>query len=190
MAQTLYAAFPTVADAEKAAGALLDYGVRKEDVSVVAAHAGTDAPVYADDLKTSTDDELHTDKAAKHGISTTTAGDAEAGAAKGTGIGLGLGVLAAIASLVVPGFGLVLGGGALATAIGGLVGATAAGAVAGGVTGYLKDQGVPDEVVTRYHDAVQQGGAFLAISVPSDKVDAVTAEGIIAKYGASDVNTY
>lgn len=36
MAQTVYASFPDAALAEKAAGALLDYGVRQEDISLVA----------------------------------------------------------------------------------------------------------------------------------------------------------
>ncbi len=43
-----------------------------------------------------------------------------------------------------PGVGLVVGGGALALAIGGALGTTAAGAVAGGMAGYLKDQGVSE----------------------------------------------
>ena len=44
MPQTIYASFADPANAEKAAGALLDYGVRKEDLSVVAneRHVWTD----------------------------------------------------------------------------------------------------------------------------------------------------
>jgi len=131
-----------------------------------------------------------TERAAKQGISTTTPGDAAAGAAKGAGIGLGVGVLAALASLVIPGFGLVVGGGALATAIAGAAGATAAGAIAGGVHGYLKDQGVPDEVAVDYDNAVKHGGAILALTLPSGNVDEAKAREILAKYHASNVNTY
>lgn len=131
-----------------------------------------------------------TELAAKQGLSTTTPGDAAAGAAKGAGIGLGVGVLAALASLVVPGFGLVVGGGALATAIAGAAGATAAGAVAGGVHGYLKDQGVPDQAAMDYDHAVKNGGAVLAVSVPSGDVDEATCREVLAKYNASNVNTY
>jgi hypothetical protein len=131
-----------------------------------------------------------TELAAKQGFSTTTPGDAAAGAAKGAGIGLGVGILAALASLAVPGFGLVAGGGALATAIAGAAGATAAGAVAGGVHGYLKDQGVPDHVAMDYDHAVKTGGAVLAVSVPSGDVDEATCREILAKYSASNVNTY
>ncbi len=131
-----------------------------------------------------------TDMSAKHGISTTTPQDAGEGAVKGTGIGLGLGILAGLASLLVPGVGLVVGGGALATALGGTALAAGAGAVAGGVTGYLKEQGVPGEAVQRYQGTIEQGGAVLSLNVPSGKVDQATAEQVLAKYGAGDVNSY
>src|SRR5205807_3633374 len=123
--------------------------------------------------------------AAKQGISTTTPGDAGAGAAKGAGIGLGVGALVALASMIVPGFGLVMGGGALATAIAGAAGATAAGAVAGGVHGYLKDQGVPEDVAAIYDEAYHGGGALIAVTVPSGDIDEMKAREILAKYGAT-----
>jgi len=308
MAQTIYASFADASLAEKAAGALLDYGVRNEDISLVSRERGTDddttrrdytahgasvaeregTTTYADrndavnagdsawkgtesvgnkigegmdragarvagafgaagteanldraadehrmearddagesranfraatDLDETTGSRTYnttdtnyadrdsnttvinhttgegdrTELAAKQGLSTTTPGDAAAGAAKGAGIGLGVGVLAALASLVIPGFGLVVGGGALATALAGAAGATAAGAVAGGVHGYLKDQGVPDQVAMDYDYAVNTGGAVLAVTVPSGNVDEATCREILAKYSANNVNTY
>ena len=128
--------------------------------------------------------------AAKHGISTTTPEDAGEGAVKGTGIGLGVGILASIAALTVPGIGLVLGGGALAAALGATALTAGAGAIAGGATGYLKDQGVPHEAAERYHSTVAGGGAVLSINVPSGDVDQATAEAVLSKYGAGDVNAY
>ena len=303
MPQTIYASFPTAGLCEQAAGALLDYGVRKEDVSVVApyeswqnnvaaplrpgaatetAYSGTShdwrarvqcgrlrrrcvaetgdrlagavtgavgasnaaagfeqaadersvsdagyrggetriesgavlrSPTdsgYTDTDRISPSSDVayvndqnrvtaahddadrspDIDGSAKQGISVTTPGDAGAGAAKGAGWGLGLGALAAIASLAIPGFGLVLGGGALATAIAGAVGTTVAGAAAGGVVGYLKDQGVPDEVAANYDQAIQSGGAMLAVIVPSNDVDSVAAEQVLRKYGATNINSY
>lgn len=131
-----------------------------------------------------------TEFAAKQGISTTTGADAADAAVTGTGIGLGVGALAALASLMIPGFGIVIGGGALATALAGAAGATAAGAIAGGVTGYLKDQGVPEHVATDYSKAVENGGAFLTIEVPTGSVDRFKAEEIIGKYNATNINAY
>lgn len=255
MAQTIYASFADASLAEKAAGALLDYGVRQEDLSLVANNrygqarvtegrnidadsvnrnfrgdwtedqsgyrGGVAAPertvvaaptnnyvgsptavpvetgaAYDNSYEDTADrddvdtDDRGTESAAKHGISTTTAGDAEVGAAKGAGWGLGIGILGIIASLAVPGVGWVVGGGALATAIAGAVGTTVAGAIAGGVTGYLKDQGVPAEVAADYGKNVENGGALLAVTVPSGSVDVGTAEQVLSKYGASNVSSY
>jgi len=128
--------------------------------------------------------------AAKHGISTTTPEDAGEGAVKGTGIGLGIGILASLAALTIPGVGLVLGGGALAAALGATALTAGAGAIAGGATGFLKDQGVPHEAADRYHGTVAGGGAVLSINVPSGSVDQATAESVLSKYGAADVNAY
>jgi hypothetical protein len=188
MGQTLYAAFADASLAEKAAGALLDHGVRNEDISLVSAQRQDHPGTTTVDHRTGQGDK--TEIAAKQGLSTTTPGDAAAGAAKGAGIGLGVGVAAALAAILIPGVGLVVGGGALATALAGAAGATAAGAVAGGVHGYLKDQGVPDEVAVNYKHAYETGGAILAVHVPSNNVDQATVEDLLAKYHASNVNTY
>ena len=248
MSQTIYASFADPANAEKAAGALLDYGVRQEDLSVVANEKytwseaqrvgdtpssgrlggetrgavldrPTDSagyresrigdPFYSDVTDINTTDRItvvetdvdiidrpdNTESAAKHGFSTTTAADAGAGAATGAEIGLGLGVLAGIASIAfVPGVGTLLGAGLLSQAIGlavaGAAGTTAAGAIAGGVTGYLKDQGVDSHVAEKYNDVVTGGGAILAVTLPSNNVDVATGEMVLAKYGANNISNY
>ena len=136
------------------------------------------------------DDANHVEGVAKSGVTTTTAGDAGKGAAEGAGIGLGLGVLAALASVFVPGFGLVLGGGALASAIGVAAATTVGGAIAGGVAGYLIELGVPDEAARTYADRIQSGSALVAVTLPSGKVDLIEGQELISKYGGSDVNVY
>jgi hypothetical protein len=194
---TIYASFDNSNLAEKATGALMDYGVRSEDISLIAPQnpgvAVTDAAV---------DDEYNTvvvDRSepaeregleAKVGLSTTTPADAASGAAKGAGLGLGVGILAGIASMAIPGVGLVAGGGALATAIAGAVGTTAAGAVAGGVTGYLKDQGLPEPATEIYSRSLYDGGAVLAVTVPSNEVSSLTVEDVLDKYGATNIGKY
>lgn len=128
------------------------------------------------------------ERAAKAGVSTTTVQDAAAGAAKGVGYGLGLGALAAVASLAIPGFGLVLGGGALAAAVAGLAATAGAGAVAGGVVGYLKDQGVPADQIPAYQKAYEDGGAILSVVV--EDASSSKVEDILRKYGASSVRPF
>jgi uncharacterized membrane protein len=78
----------------------------------------------------------------------------------------------------------------LATAIGGMVATTGAGAVVGGVTGFLKDQGVEEHVAQKYGETITSGGAILAVNVPSDDVDEIKAREILEKYGAININTY
>ncbi|MGV3615185.1 MAG: hypothetical protein ACO1SV_07610 [Fimbriimonas sp.] len=226
MGNTIYAAFADPSHAEKAAGALLDHGVRPEDLSVVRSHAGdvtvttsqgTAAPLpgaiggtagvvdadgagvdygnaaqrpgavhHPDTVDASGDVEA----SAKAGISTTTAADAGAGAVKGTAWGAGIGALAVLASLIVPGVGLVLGGGALAAGLGAVAASAGAGAVAGAVTGYLKDQGVDEHVAHHYEKTIGEGGALLAVTLPSGEIDEVRAREVLDKYGATQINAY
>lgn len=175
--KTLYASFAENKNAQQAVGALLDHGVQNADISVVGHQA---------------DEHGHTanPETAKGGVSTTTGRDAAAGAVKGAGIGAGVGAAALLASLFIPGLGLVTGAGALATALAALAGTAAAGAAAGAVTGYLKDQGVPADVAARYQDAVVNGGSVLALTLPSGGVDLRTAEELLAKYNAQNIHTY
>lgn len=216
MSHTMYATFTDASLAEKAVGALMDHGVRNEDISVISQdtnpkhanghnrdHRSSSEAGHGLSVSSADDDkgngipanhipeyDDHAEKAGKTGLSTTTAGDAEAGAAKGASIGLGLGVAAAVASIIIPGFGLVLGGGALATAVAGTLGATAAGAVAGGVTGYLRDQGVPGHAATDYERAYNSGCAVLTVHVPSGKVSQLDIENILSKYHATYIHSY
>ncbi len=139
------------------------------------------APGHVADVR-----EYDPDVAAKAGVTTTTIQDAAAGAAKGVGIGLGVGALAAVAAIAIPGFGLVLGGGALAAAVAGLAATAGAGAVAGGVVGYLKDQGVPADQIPEYQKAYEGGGAILSVVI-EDGSDRAKVEDVLRKYGASNV---
>ena len=170
---TLHASFEDAALGEKAMGALLDHGVAKEDLSAF----------FPTDYQT---DDVHEVRAnLNHGITTTTGADAAAGAAKGAGVGLGLGAIATLASLLIPGFGLVTGGGALATAIITAAGATAGGAVAGGVAGYLEDQGVDTKVALDSEAAVRNGRAVVIVRCPSGKLGEAEISEILLKYHAS-----
>jgi len=100
-------------------------------------------------------------------------------------VGLVAGAQAGLAMLWVPPVGLVLGGGAVSAALAGAAGATAAGAIAGGVTGYLKDQGVPPDHIQQFEDHLEGGGAVPEIRLPSGELDMGAAQEILAKYNAT-----
>ncbi|MBN9420159.1 MAG: hypothetical protein J0I12_32215 [Candidatus Eremiobacteraeota bacterium] len=167
--QNLHAGFQDYKLAEKAVGALLDHGVPKENISLIGPADGKDH-----------------EKHAEHGITTTTGADAAAGAAKGAGAGLVAGALGALASLFIPGFGIVTGGGALATALATAAGTTAAGAVAGSVAGFLQDQGVDQQVAQDYQKAIEHGGALIQVVTPAKDVPTGQIQEILTKYGATN----
>jgi hypothetical protein len=181
VSQTLYVTFADSNTAQKAVAALLDNGVDKDAISVISSNADN-----VDETKTAEKD----DDEAKTGITTTTAADAGVGAAKGAGIGLGLGIVAGLVALTIPGVGLVLGGGTLAAAIAAAGAATAAGVVAGGVTGYLKDQGLSEDAVITYSNQLENGGSLVVVNLPSGGVHLEQGEEIIAKYNGTNVNVY
>lgn len=170
---TLHASFEDAALGEKAMGALLDHGVAREDLS----------GFFPSDYET---EDVHEVRAnLKHGITTTTSADAASGAAKGAGVGFGVGAVATLASLLIPGFGLVTGGGALATALIGAAGTTVGGAVAGGIAGYFEDQGVDHQVALDSEAALRHGRAVVVVRCPSGKLSEAEISAILLKYHAS-----
>lgn len=184
--QILYASFADPVMAEKAVGALMDQGVKSEDISLVFSEAYVKTKGGVSTMHEAKD----VVEEAKRGVTTTTEADAAVGTAKGAGIGLGVGTLAALASLFVPGVGLVTGAGVLATALGAVAGSIAAGAVVGGVAGFLEDQGVPQEAARKYDETLIGGGAVIAIRLPSMEVSQAGVRQTLSKYQAVNFGTY
>ena len=124
---------------------------------------------------------------AASGITTTTAGDAAKGALEGAGIGLGLGILLGIATVAIPGIGLIAGAGAMAA---GLAAATgAAGGVAGAVFGYLSDMGLPPEHAKRLSAHLEGGGAVLSVT-PQGTISQSELTVLLEKYGATSAQVF
>ncbi len=174
---TIYASFSDPTAAENASGALLDHGLAAENLSILVGEGSTYARKFADE------------DVAKKGITTTTPSDAATGALKGGIAGAGIGAIGLLASMFIPGVGLVLGGGALAIALAGGMGTIGAGVVAGTVVGYLKDQGVTEDLAMTYSTHLDSGGAILAVSVPSGKIAPEEVESLLVKYGAIGLST-
>ena len=175
----LWASFPTYESASEAIAALLDHGVAKEDLHLIAKEI---PPEYDTDHKA--DAEHH----AESGITTTTALDAGIGASKGVSYGLGVGILAGLAAIAVPGFGLVIGGGALTAALLGTAGATVAGGLAGAVTGYLKDQGADERASVHITKQLEAGAIILDIDTVPSNLTRLDFETLVAKYGGSEMS--
>jgi hypothetical protein len=69
-------------------------------------------------------------------------------------------------------------------ALGGVAGATAGGAFAGGVAGYLKDQGVGERIALDTERALKNGSAILAVECPRGKLSEPDVRNILSKYHA------
>jgi len=121
------------------------------------------------------------------GISTTTGGDAAKGALEGAGIGIGLGIVLGLATLFIPGVGLVAGAGAL---VAGLAAATgAAGGIAGGVYGYLVDMGLPPDTAKHLSEHLEAGEIILCVQVRGD-IPTDEIESLLRKYHATSSQAY
>jgi len=189
MTTTIFASFNDLEDAEKATGAVMDHGVDAAYISLIASEEYREQWAHNTVEQGVRDEGQSAIHESKGGITTTTGADAGVGAVKGASIGLGVGLLAALSAVFLPGIGLVIGGGALALAASGAAVAIGGGAIAGGVYGFLKDQGVPEDVATSYRDTVAGGGVVLAISL-ADSIDRSEIEAVLSKYHALNVNRY
>ncbi len=105
--------------------------------------------------------------------------DVATGAVSGGVIG---GVLGAGAALLIPGFGPVLAGGILASALGG----AAIGAAAGGILGALTDVGVPENEARYYQSEFEAGRTIVTVRADGRQEKALE---ILRRYGAYDATT-
>jgi hypothetical protein len=160
MAKTVIGVFEGLSQAEKAVAELEDNGFTREDIGLITnnprAHGHLSMDVIGQGSK---------------------AGDTAAGAVLG---GLA-GLVAEIALLAIPGIGPIIAAGPLAA---GLLGA-GIGATAGGLTGALKNVGIPDEEGEAYCDCVREG-AVLVTANAGDRAD-LAAE-IMNRNSAIDID--
>lgn len=147
-------------------------------------NAATEARLGASTVTGQTDSVIEAQ--GERGITTTTSADAARGAVEGSLVGLGIGLLAGAAALTIPGVGLVLAAGPLWAALGGAAAATAGGAVAGGMTGYLKDMGVPASVAAQHEAALSAGSVIVAVHLDANE-DTDAVSDILRKYGGANV---
>ncbi|RYG36709.1 hypothetical protein EON81_08970 [bacterium] len=100
-------------------------------------------------------------------------------------IGLGVGALAAASAIAIPGFGLILGGGALAAAAAGIAASRGNEEVAGGVAGWLQENGVPADAIPDFRAAYEGNGAIITLNE-----GLVGADDLLRKQGATHVGWY
>jgi hypothetical protein len=159
MAKTVAGLFESFAQAQSAVGDLVEAGIERTRIGVVAPQT-----ISAGDSSKGEDKER---KAA------TLAAGAGAGA-----IG-GLGLAMALAPVAIPGVGLIIAAGAL---VAGLTGA----GIAASLPKVLRKLGVPEEPGHAYAEGVRRGGTLVTVEGLKD-AEVERAVAIMKKHGAVDI---
>lgn len=104
--------------------------------------------------------------------------------------GAGIGAILGVAALAIPGVGPLVAAGAIAsTAIPGAAAIGAgAGAVAGGLTGMLKDHGVSDDDAAYYEGRINDGGIFVSVDAGEDDVSTDKVREILSRNGGHNAS--
>jgi uncharacterized membrane protein len=159
------AVFDSQNEAERALTELRALGVPDRAVSVVAQHDGKTHTTHG-----TTDHHDHDGDKTRTGI----------------GTGLGLGALLGFGSLLIPGVGPFIAGGALAETLG-VAGAIGTGALAGGaiggLAGALKEHGVSDDDSRYYEERIRGGGYFLSVDTRAAGVDDDRVSDVLHRFG-------
>jgi hypothetical protein len=170
--RTVAGIFNSYADAGRAADNLRSIGIPEERISLLA--PGTSA----EDL----DAVVPTTETEQPGM-----GKALGGAVGGAlGVAGGMHIGAAAASLFVPGVGPVIAAGILGAALLGAGGA-AAGAVAGDAVEDTVAEGLPQDELYVYEDALRQGRTVV-IAVAEDDAQGEAARGVLKQAGAESID--
>jgi len=158
--KTIIGAFDNTAQAENAASALVNAGVSRADISVIANNeTGNYAPVTA--------------PVTEHAVGR----DAVVGAEWGAGIGF----LVGLTGLAIPGLGWIAAAGWFA---GTILGA-GTGAIVGGLVGALTHVGVPHDDAVLYTEAVRRGSVLLAVR--AEDISAQRAAEALSHAGAINI---
>jgi hypothetical protein len=187
MNNTIVGLFREVHEANQAVVALEEAGFIPANISILAQdHVIDRGELERDYLSFYEDDDIYDDEEMD------VAEGAGVGAAGGAVIGGLTGLLMGIGTIAIPGIGPVIAAGTLATALtsaasGAIVG-TAAGAVTGGVVAALINLGVPEEDAHFYAEGVKRGGVL--VTIQTDESQTFTAEEIMRRFNALDVDTH
>ncbi|GIV97801.1 MAG: hypothetical protein KatS3mg057_2458 [Herpetosiphonaceae bacterium] len=160
MARTVVGLFDSAENAQNAVQDLINMGVSRDDISLVARDVHGEYATYSGEMA---------ERGAVEG--------ATAGAIGGGVLGGLLGLLIGVGVLAIPGIGPVVLGGPLAAAIGSAAASTVmgagVGAISGGLLGALVGAGVPEEQAGYYVEGVRRGGILVSATVDETMADLV-----------------
>jgi hypothetical protein len=164
--KTIIALYEKYEDANRALNALKEAGFKDEAISLL---------TREETLKS--DPEKGSPEEASRSAVKSAAGGGVVGGLAGLLVGLG--------SVLVPGLGPVIAGGALATLLGTTAAGAGIGAAAGGIVGTLTGMGVSQEEAQLYAEGVKRGGLLVIAQVEAGKAEIV--ETIMVETNAIDI---
>ena len=165
MKASVYATAQTVAQAEIIVSALQSAGFSNNSISALLPD------------KSGTKDFAH-----EH--NTKAPEGATAGGIAGLGLGAGLGWLAGIGALAIPGVGPFIAAGPIMAALGG----AAIGTATGGIVGALVGMGIPEFEAKRYDAKIRAGNILISVHTEDSKQRDAAKE-IFKRYNADDIST-
>lgn len=155
--------FDTMEQAQAAVRDLVDAGISRSDISLV---ANDRSGKYAGTTRTGDSDAGYDTGTGAKTVDGTSVGE---NVAVGTGVGALGGLLIGLGALAIPGVGPIIAAGPLAATLGGAL----SGALGGGLIGALKDAGVPDDDAGFYAEHVRRGGVIVTVSADEATGDRV-----------------
>lgn len=161
--KTIIGAFDTTTAADNAAQALVNSGVSRDDISII---ANNEAGTYA----TTADSTVGGGHAIGH--------DAKVGAEWGAGIGF----LVGLTGLAIPGLGWIAAAGWFA---GTILGA-GTGAIIGGLVGALTHVGVPHDEALLYTESVRRGSVLVVVR--ADEMATGNVATVLSNAGAINID--
>jgi len=109
---------------------------------------------------------------------------ATTGGVAGLGVGAALGWLAGIGALAIPGVGPLIAAGPIMAALGG----AAVGTAAGGLVGALVGMGIPEFEAKRYDAKIREGNILISVHTEDSKQRDV-AKDIFKRFNADDISS-
>jgi hypothetical protein len=119
-----------------------------------------------------------------HEHSTKAPEGATTGGVAGLGVGAAVGWLAGIGALAIPGVGPFIAAGPIMAALGG----AAVGTAAGGVIGALVGMGIPEIEAKRYDDKIRGGNILLSVHTEDGKQKDI-AKDVFKRHHADDISS-
>jgi uncharacterized protein (TIGR02271 family) len=166
--RTVVGLFDRFEDAQQVARALIDAGIQRDNISLIANDAKGEYSKYLPGERGETAENVGSGAVAGAGIGATVGGIA--------------GLLAGLGALAIPGIGPVIAAGPIAAALAG----AGIGAAAGGLLGALTQMGIPEEHAKLYSEGVRHGGTLVLASVDDTRTDQVVD--IMNRFNPVDIN--